>query len=163
MATYFSRARKGEPGGAEMTFAGAPSWASAARENTIGFDGALLSAVQNRSGRQKVSSNRSAALPRNGNRNGHPVTTNHVLSPRQRRKTVFLLPIAQPNCDFLGSNCTREGAGGSAGRHRGKRLIDKPARNFIPNGAPAPCCCSQKKCASRSARTPDAAVFGGLP
>jgi len=56
MATRFSRARKGEPGGPEMRFAGAPTW--------------------DWSGRQKVSFNRSAALPRNGGRNGHPVTTN---------------------------------------------------------------------------------------
>src|SRR6266480_6238078 len=56
MAPHFSRARKGEPGGPEMRFAGAPTW--------------------DWSGRQKVSFNRSAALPRNGGRNGHPVTTN---------------------------------------------------------------------------------------
>jgi hypothetical protein len=35
-----------------MMFAGVPNWDSAARESTIGFDGALLSAAQNRCGRQ---------------------------------------------------------------------------------------------------------------
>jgi hypothetical protein len=44
-----------------MRFAGAPTWDSAAGENTIGFDGALLFTAQNRCSRQKVFSNNRSA------------------------------------------------------------------------------------------------------
>jgi hypothetical protein len=53
MAPHFLRARKGEPGGPEMTFTGARTWDSVARENTIGLGGCSGVWAQNGCGRQK--------------------------------------------------------------------------------------------------------------
>ena|SRR5205814_4610869 len=133
MATHFSRARKGEPGGPEMRFAGAPSWDSAAREKTIAFDVALLSTVQNRCGRQKVSFNRSAAVPRNGGRNGHPVTTNHLLCPNERRSLRSCYRFGDRFQAFsavsVAKKRTRPG-GGQPNIAAAMALIQKRTRNF---------------------------------
>ena len=47
---------------------------------------------------------------------------------------------------------TERGAGGSAGRSRRKLRIDKLARNFLPNGLPAPFLLLSKKRASEPLR-----------
>jgi hypothetical protein len=55
--------------------------------------------------------------------NGSAVTTNHLLLPSQRGKAAFLLPISEPNFDFLNakcSGCNEGGGGGSARRNSAK-------------------------------------------
>ena len=75
---------------------------------------------------------------RNRRRNGCSVTTNHLLLPSQRGKAVFLLPIAQPNFDLLGSkgNETRTGgAGGKPIRPDENAISMTSLGNLFANGA----------------------------
>ena len=99
-----------------------------------------LISCQNRFSRRKKPSNNGNSRLLPPRRNGCTVTTNHLFLPGHRRKAVLLLPIAQPNCDLLGSKCTREGGRGSAGRHRQKCHIDHLARKFYPKWRPLPRC-----------------------
>jgi len=76
--------------------------------------------------------------------NGAKVTTNHLLLQRQLGKAVALLPISQPNCDFLGGKCNGRAEGGrrrgSARRSRRKPRTDKLARKFYSKWRlPLPC------------------------
>jgi hypothetical protein len=88
-----------------------------------------LSGSQDRFAGRKNPSNtghaRSLPKRRNRHRNGCPVTTNHLLLPSQRREAAVLLPIAQPNSDFLGSKWSER-----APRGRGASPIH-PAK--VPN------------------------------
>jgi hypothetical protein len=71
---------------------------------------------------KNLSNNGDTRLPSNrGNNreNGHPVTTNHVLLPRRRGKAAFLLPIWQPNSDFLGGKHCKRAERGGLGVKRG--------------------------------------------
>jgi hypothetical protein len=57
---------------------------------------------------------RSLPTPRNNREMDELVTTNHLFSQHPPRKTLALLPISQPNCDFLNQYRGPRGAGGSA-------------------------------------------------
>jgi hypothetical protein len=61
------------------------------------------------------------------------VTTNHLLWPTQRWKTVALLPISQPNSQFLAANAARalKGAGGSTGRDGPKSARPKSSHGIL--------------------------------
>jgi hypothetical protein len=80
---------------------------------------ALKKEPRNGSLRQKTFSNRSdTGLPfswrntiENGGENGASVTTRHVFWPNQRRNPAALLPIWQPNSNFLRSRCKRGAMG----------------------------------------------------
>ena len=97
-----------------------------------------------RSGRQKVSSNRSAVLVRNGHRNGPPVTTTHLFWPNQRRNPAALLPIWQPIRASRRTNGDR-GAGGSGAANQRLASIEKGTPNFVANGSPALLCSFKKR------------------
>jgi hypothetical protein len=101
-----------------------------------------LIARRNRFSRRKNCSNRGVTrlvVNRNyTNKNRCVVTTNHLLLPSQRRKAAVLLPIAQPNCDFLESNCNEraQGGGGSQSDAAAESAISMISHgNFIQNGA----------------------------
>jgi hypothetical protein len=44
------------------------------------------------------------------------VTTNHLFLPLHPGKAAFLLPISQPNCDFLWRKCNGRAEGGGGGQ-----------------------------------------------
>jgi hypothetical protein len=96
-----------------MRFAGAPTW--------------------DRSGRQKVSSNRSAASAGNKHRNGPPVTTTHLFWPNQQRKAASPLRNWQPNSRFPAWNSATPGGGGSGAANQRMASIEKGTRNFMAN------------------------------
>ena len=119
----------------------------------------------NRFPRRKNSSNSSYSRPADCLRpdrakargNSCAVTTNHVLSASQRRKSVFLLPISQPNSDFLGGKCTRKPRGGRGGSeaHPARGLDSISSHGiFCTNGSPLPC--SVKNAASQRPHGADA-------
>jgi hypothetical protein len=58
-------------------------------------------------------------ISENGRQNRSSVTTNHVFRPNERRRTGFLLPISQPNFDFLNGNTEVPGG-------RGGQLMPPP-------------------------------------
>jgi hypothetical protein len=124
-----------------MRFAGAPTW--------------------DRFGRQKVFSNKSAVLARNGNKKWGPVTTSHLFWPNQRSKAASLLPIWLRNPEVLGPlarpDC-REGGGGLGAPIHQEASTEKCARNFLPNGSPLPLL--KKNVPAQSARIPNKEAFG---
>ena len=73
---------------------------------------------------------------RNRRRNGCTVTTNHLLLPSQRRKAIFLLPIAQPNSVFHGRKTRQQTPGGGGKPIRSDESVISMTShgNFIPDG-----------------------------
>ena len=69
--------------------------------------------------------------------NGHTVTTRHLFSGSCRRKMSNLLPISQPNFDFLGRERKERAEGGGGGRvprGSGGCLTGKLRENFGDKG-----------------------------
>ena len=84
--------------------------------------------------------------------------TNHLLLQRPPKTAGALLPISQPNPNFLRDNCTKRAEGGRGGdqrRNRRKLRIDTLACNFLPNRLPAPFLLLSKKRASEPLRDSD--------
>jgi hypothetical protein len=101
-----------------------------------------LSSRQNPFSQEKNSSNKADTRlsPKRGNdqRNGCAVTTSHLLLQDLPGETVALLPIWQPNSEFLGAKSNARAKGGARGdqaRRNGRKCsIEKLTRNFISNG-----------------------------
>ncbi len=97
--------------------------------------------------------NRVGNTTENGRQNRPPVTTTHLLLQDPHGKTVALLPISQPNSDFLSSKCNRRAEGGGGGQPDASRrisLIHKLAQKIYYKWAPAPLCCSKKSTSAGS-------------
>jgi hypothetical protein len=94
-----------------------------------------------RSGRQKVSSHRTAPLAENKHRNGPPVTTDHLSWPNERRKAAWLIPNSLRNPGPVMDKELPQGWRGFARRSGPRSSIEKRTRNFMPNRSPTLFCC----------------------
>jgi hypothetical protein len=68
---------------------------------------------------------------RNRLRNRYTVTTNHLLLQCHLGKTVGLLPISQPNRDFLGNNCNEKAPPGGCPTHGSGNCLNRSPHTEI--------------------------------
>jgi hypothetical protein len=113
--------------------------------------------ARNRFAREKNRSNKEATRLLLKRRNRRAVTTNHLLLRSQRRKTAALLPITQPNSDFLGSECNGRADGGGGGQPDAvaESPVSISSHEILFQMAPYPTLLLSKKRASQPPRNSD--------